>query len=215
MSAFFEWDTGLVEKALREKLAQMGHSLIPDDYADGYDESIGCEIDVPELLGKEFYTNTWDVSIECDYQEGIFMVAAYPIVDDEENGPYTETSAWITLVDIQVATVKVPVNGLEGDALDWAVTKAMGFDWAVWGDKNEWGSHGWATKWEQGGPIIQEWCIGLEYAEMGSENDWCAFCGTSSTVACGGPTPLIAAMRAFVAFQLEASEIEVPKGLIA
>jgi hypothetical protein len=39
MSAFFEWDTGLVEKALREKLAQMGHSLIPDDYADGYDES--------------------------------------------------------------------------------------------------------------------------------------------------------------------------------
>jgi hypothetical protein len=75
--------------------------------------------------------------------------------------------------------------------------------------------HGWATKWEQGGPIIQEWCIGLEYAEMGSENDWCAFCGTSSTVACGGPTPLIAAMRAFVAFQLEASEIEVPKGLIA
>jgi hypothetical protein len=61
----------------REKLAQMGHSLIPDDYADGYDESIGCEIDVPELLGKEFYTNTWDVSIECDYQEGIFMVAAY------------------------------------------------------------------------------------------------------------------------------------------
>jgi hypothetical protein len=112
--------------------------------------------------------------------------------------------------------MKVKINELNGVPLDWAVTKALGYNHDYRPKTPEhWGMHGWATKWEQGGPIIQEWCIGLEYAEMGSENDWCAFCGTSSTVACGGPTPLIAAMRAFVAFQLEASEIEVPKGLIA
>jgi hypothetical protein len=109
--------------------------------------------------------------------------------------------------------MKVKINKLEGVPLDWAVTKALGYDHEV--TSPDWGMHGWATKWEQCGPIIQEWCIGLEYAEMGSENDWCAFCGGySDTVSCGGPTPLIAAMRAFVASQLDDSEIEVPDELL-
>ena len=192
MSAFFEWDTGLVEKALREKLAQMDYSLIPDDYADGYGEWIGCEIDVPELVGKEFYTNAWDVSIDCDYEEGTFTVVAYPIVDDEKGRPYTETSAWITLADVQVATVEVFINDLDGDALDWAVTKAEGLDWAVWGDKNNWGNHGWSTRWEMAGPIIER-----EKIAVWSENNlhWEA---ESDSIWAKGPTPLVAAMRCYV-----------------
>lgn len=208
MSAFFEWDTGLVEKALREKLAQMGHSLIPDDYADGHDEWIGCEIDVPELVGKEFYTNAWDVNIECDYEEGTFMVVAYPTVDDEEDRPYTETSAWVTLADVRVATVKVPVNDLEGDALDWAVTKAVGLNWAVWGDKNEWGSHGWAIKWEMGGPIIER-----EKTAIWADSGLC-WEAENGRIWAKGPTPLVAAMRCHAAKYLGTYHVEVPSALL-
>jgi hypothetical protein len=211
MSAFFEWDTGLVEKALREKLAQMDHSLIPDDYADGYGEWIGCEIDVPELVGKEFYTNAWDVSIDCDYEEGTFTVVAYPIVDDEEGRPYTETSAWITLADVQVVTVKVPVNDLEGDALDWAVTKAEGFDWAVWGDKNKWGNHGWATRWEMGGPIIERERISTQTTEDHWDADLTTYSG--AFIQSVGDTPLVAAMRCYVASRLS-DVVEVPEMLL-
>jgi hypothetical protein len=48
--------------------------------------------------------------------------------------------------------MKVKINKLEGVPLDWAVTKALGYDHEV--TSPDWGMHGWATKWEQCGPII-------------------------------------------------------------
>lgn len=218
MSAFFNWDTvnwdtDLVAKAIREKLAKMDQSLDPNDYADGIDEWIGCTIDVPELVGKEDFTDAWDVNIECDYEEGFFRVTAYPIYEAPEGrGLYTETSCWITLVNIEVTTIKMNVNDLEGDALDWAVTKAEGYDWAVWNDGNEWGSHGWATSWEMSGPIIEREGIGLERDDQGiwfASFDLAADCALGAT----GQTPLIAAMR-FHVDRLDTYEIEVPSSLI-
>lgn len=209
MSAFFEWDTGLVEKALREKLAKVDQSLEPSDYADGIDEWIGCTIDVPELVGKEDYTDTWDVNIECDYEEGFFRVTAYPIYEAPEGrGLYTETSCWISLVDIEVATIQVEHNDLEGDALDWAVTKAEGYDWAVWNDGGEWGSHGWTTSWEMSGPIIEREGIAI-WADNGLH--WEAEIGP---IWAKGPTPLIAAMRCHVANRLGTYRIAVPETLL-
>ena len=205
MSAFFEWDTSLVERALREKLAQMGHSLDPGDYSDGHDDWVGCDIDVPEVAEKEFYTNAWDVNIECDYEEGSFTAVAYPYYASEAR---TEMSVWITLADIRMNTTKVPVGDLEGDALDWAVTKAEGLDWAVWGDKKEWGSHGWATSWEMAGPIIEREKTAI-WADNGLH--WEA---ENGPIWAKGSTPLVAAMRCHVAKYLGTYYVNVPSTLL-
>jgi hypothetical protein len=101
---------------------------------------------------------------------------------------------------------------LTGAALDWAVTKAEGFDHAV--TSNEWGMWGWATDWAQGGPIIEREGIGLDqYADYPR---WQAFTPApeqpSGQAVCNGPTPLIAAMRCYVASKL-GDEIDLPKEL--
>jgi hypothetical protein len=88
---------------------------------------------------------------------------------------------------------------LTGKALNWAVGKAEGLD-------------GWLApvnycgKWEHGGPIIEreEIAIFLEYPK-----EWGATDGNYSK---GGDTPLIAAMRCYVASKL-GSEVDVPKDL--
>jgi hypothetical protein len=95
---------------------------------------------------------------------------------------------------------------LTGAALDWAVTKCEGFDHEV--TSSEWGMWGWATDWAQGGPIIER-----EGIELTCMDEWKAFMPFQS-IPCDedGPTPLIAAMRCYVASKLGA-EIELPKEL--
>ena len=98
---------------------------------------------------------------------------------------------------------------LTGAALDWAVTKCEGFDHQVT-PGNEWGMWGWATDWSQGGPIIER-----EWIDLHCVNDslWGAECPAVGGLAMqSGPTPLIAAMRCYVASQLGDS-IDVPKEL--
>jgi hypothetical protein len=98
---------------------------------------------------------------------------------------------------------------LNGIALDWAVTKCEGYDHKVTkGDT--WGAWGWATNWSQGGLIIERECIDLQY--QGGETDvWAAdiFNADSMTY---GDTPLIAAMRCYVASKL-GQEVKVPQEL--
>jgi hypothetical protein len=93
---------------------------------------------------------------------------------------------------------------LTGAALDWAVTKCEGFDHEV--TSSEWGMWGWATDWAQGGPIIEREGIDLSRAGSG----WWGLIAPS--IIRSGPTPLIAAMRCYVASKL-GDTVDVPEEL--
>jgi hypothetical protein len=128
---------------------------------------------------------------------------------------------------------------LTGAALDWAVAKAtkrldtvirdparLGTsitdvgtddDGALWvyvpGNKRapytKWSP---STDWAQSGPIIER-----EKITVGAPGDmggsWVAWPGLNEHLLVTGPTPLIAAMRSFVASKL-GDEVDVPKELL-
>lgn len=111
---------------------------------------------------------------------------------------------------------------LTGAALDWAVAKA----WQpVYSDKHLL-EHAKdfhpSTDWSQGGPIIERECLTVSalYAQKNppspeyAHGEWGAYipCGVNSEAAGRGPTPLIAAMRCYVASHL-GDEVEVPEEL--
>lgn len=93
-------------------------------------------------------------------------------------------------------------NELNGAALQWAVAKCLGYV----------GAPTWMVRqapaindWTQGGPIIHAERITIDAGQHGTL--WVARKGARETV---GPTPLIAAMRVFVAATL-GDKIEVPE----
>ena len=113
-------------------------------------------------------------------------------------------------------------NELTGAALDWAVAKAEGatdfwFDtvatyWVKLDGKDRALRYGWAqsylpsTEWAQGGPIMEREKIGvLPSGNAYYERDGGVYFSY-------GPTPLIAAMRCYVASKL-GDEIDLPKEL--
>ena len=117
---------------------------------------------------------------------------------------------------------------LTGAALDWAVAKCEGGK-GLWHDtiathwikiegKDRALSKGWSqsftpsTDWAQGGPIIERERICLR--DTGEENDlmWEADDQRDAFGKYRGPTPLIAAMRCYVASQL-GDEVDVPEEL--
>jgi hypothetical protein len=118
--------------------------------------------------------------------------------------------------------MKVKTSELNGVALDWVVAGLEGED--VWresrniyvrdDDGNSVSHYSPSTYWAEGGPIIEREKIGFwayTLDEEGNENPgWYAetFAGSVAT----GPTPLIAAMRCYVASEL-GDEVEVPEEL--
>lgn len=70
----------------------------------------------------------------------------------------------------------------------------------------------YSTAWAQGGPIIEREKITIDYRD--TFGWWAAYVngGTEEEVGCSGPTPLIAAMRCYVASKL-GDEVEIPKEL--
>lgn len=109
---------------------------------------------------------------------------------------------------------------LTGAALDWAVAKCEGpnsvascyydEDTPLWLDEaleNEWTP---STNWAQGGPIIER-----EGIAVSPETECICWYGASVKygVFTEGPTPLIAAMRCYVASKLGA-DVDVPKELL-
>ena len=133
--------------------------------------------------------------------------------------------------------MKVNISELSGRALDWAVAKAVGatslrFDtvaswWFTLYGEDRVLSTGWSDKqnyapsflWSQAGPIIERERIHLlcHYsvvygdgarwrAAMGGDVDYPWSCEL-------GPTPLIAAMRCYVASKL-GEEVDVPEELL-
>jgi hypothetical protein len=105
-------------------------------------------------------------------------------------------------------------NELTGAALDWAVQQCEGarkdIDFVWWTDDHYTPS----TDWAQGGPIIEREGINLDnYAKNPQWSAWTPApdqaTGESQAY---GPTPLIAAMRCYVASKL-GDEIDLPKEL--
>lgn len=129
--------------------------------------------------------------------------------------------------------MKIKTSELTGTALNWAVgladnrhirqfigggLEARGrtesgaelpdeYDiWMIWTP---------SASWAQGGPIIEREGIGLDYYPDGGHpqgGEWGALTN-EGTVESFGPTPLIAAMRCYVASKL-GDEVEIPNNLI-
>jgi hypothetical protein len=101
-------------------------------------------------------------------------------------------------------------SDLEGAALDWAVAKCE--------DKQskplDWIPPAYSTDWQQGGPIIEREKITPQYMDRGYWRAWTEV-GEKAHKVAYGPTPLIAAMRCYVASKLgdgvEIPDIEVRK----
>jgi hypothetical protein len=94
---------------------------------------------------------------------------------------------------------------LQGAALDWAVAKCQDKQ----GKGLDWVTPACSTDWAQGGPIIERERIAIEPAEDVFDQPWYA---TVRDIAGYGPTPLIAAMRCYVASKL-GNEVEIPEEL--
>ena len=107
---------------------------------------------------------------------------------------------------------KVKTSELTGAALDWAVAKCEGFtfeDDSYIRVCHAEGRHLYSTDWAQGGSIIERECIDV----MFEGPEWYAYMRwEDKTLQYDGQTPLIAAMRCYVASKL-GGEIDVPEEL--
>lgn len=122
--------------------------------------------------------------------------------------------------------MKIKTNELTGAALDWAVGTSNGglyqpdsardafWIWPREPVKYSKAPPAYSTDWAQGGPIIEREHIALDYYHTPIHPDvqprWEARHG--SGVFEYGPTPLIAAMRSYVASKL-GDEVEIPEEL--
>lgn len=114
--------------------------------------------------------------------------------------------------------MKVKTADLIGPALDWVVAALEGLT-----EENSWtaieifkaaragGLYWYSTDWSQGGPIIERENIDL-ISSTPSDPLWQAMQWRFAHGA-KGPTPLIAAMRCFVASRL-GYEVDVPDELV-
>jgi hypothetical protein len=110
-------------------------------------------------------------------------------------------------------------SDLTGAALDWAVTKCEGhMDDETIIRRLEPDEEGWciaySTDWAQGGPIIERELISLEC--LFDVNEWYAWTPApeqeTGEARARGDTPLIAAMRCYVASKL-GDTIDIPNEL--
>lgn len=127
--------------------------------------------------------------------------------------------------------MKIKTSELIGAALDWAVAKCEGIlhpwgyirvqdgrtMWITPGDHetaDAWHQYSPSTDWAQGGPVI-EW-EGISTVQEGDAADWVASVYDHKAddwhLHTLGETPLIAAMRCYVASKL-GDEVEIPEEL--
>lgn len=113
---------------------------------------------------------------------------------------------------------------LTGAALDWTVAKCEGLlafghkriseDCVIKLSTGEFEKFTPSTNWAQGGPIIEREDISLLHTTMRPSHAWEASQTPAEdlSVCEFGPTPLIAAMRCYVASKL-GDEVEIPDEL--
>lgn len=108
--------------------------------------------------------------------------------------------------------MKIKTQELSGTALDWAVCLAQGLQPVLADDKGRTLAQVGTTvqapsrNWAQGGPIIERERIRLDPRE----SEWKAQDWDNGLRDFFGPTPLVAAMRCFVASKLGV-EVDVPE----
>jgi hypothetical protein len=104
--------------------------------------------------------------------------------------------------------MKIKTSELAGAALDWAVGMAIGEYKPV-------AVPSYSTDWSQGGPIIEREEISMSREFTSAWAAWASAPIRDEAEAFGyGPTPLIAAMRCYVASKL-GDEVEVPDEVAA
>ena len=115
--------------------------------------------------------------------------------------------------------MKTKTADLIGPALDWAVSKCLQPGYEEW-RLIRWIEQEFAptANWAQGGPIIEREELGLKRnAPCSQGREWEASPSITAKGAGGkwgyGPTPLVAAMRCFVASKL-GDEVDVPEELL-
>lgn len=105
---------------------------------------------------------------------------------------------------------------LTGAALDWAVTMAewIGHEFLkerfikIFLHQNHTGQgYCYSRDWAQAGPIIER--EGIQLARVGGGWEASVY---ADGVFCQGPTPLVAAMRCFVASRL-GDDVDIPEGI--
>lgn len=101
----------------------------------------------------------------------------------------------------------------EGEVLNYLVAKCEGRDQFFSLNQPKHKEHcfslmTYSTDWAQGGPIIER--EGIELFRNNEKNYW--FTSKARGQIGTGPTPLVAAMRAYVASKL-GDEVEIPEGL--
>jgi hypothetical protein len=100
---------------------------------------------------------------------------------------------------------KTKASELTGTALDWAIQQCEGqrkdIDFLWWTE-----DYSPSTDWAQGGPIIER--EGIELFRNNEKNYW--FTSKARNQIGTGPTPLIAAMRCYVASKM-GDEINLPE----
>lgn len=118
---------------------------------------------------------------------------------------------------------EVKTKDLAGWPLRWAIAQCdcLGEEWRgvrkpdgfvnYWTDNH--GSYVPDELWEIGGPIIERECIGVCPDGGGGYKAWIPICDGMTDRVLHGPTPLIAAMRCYVASKL-GDTVEVPDELI-
>ena len=110
--------------------------------------------------------------------------------------------------------MKIQTSELQGAALDWAVAKCerVEFTYEDHPHHEMFDMH-YSTNWAQGGPIIEREGINIGSIDALNGPYWETHMpyGMSDDFA-DGPTPLIAAMRCYVASKL-GEEIEIPEEL--
>lgn len=118
--------------------------------------------------------------------------------------------------------MKIKTAELTGAALDWAVAKCVGSDPEItqYGGTTalrfEHRLYSPSTDWATGGPIIEWRKITLGYLKAGDSIQWEAryFDDAGRFRNCEyAPTPLVAAMRCYVASKL-GGEVEIPEELL-
>ena len=109
--------------------------------------------------------------------------------------------------------MKIKTQDLTGPALDWAVARALGLRPSMFivqqtGDLAR--EHRYSRDWSQGGPIIEREGIRLHRSVT---DQWWAGPESDPHRPVAGPTPLIAAMRCYVASKL-GDTIDIPEELV-